>query len=236
MPYVTCNPDAPSGPWTATIPCPVCYEARKVRERPSTLRRLLGISRQPGPTSPPSVCSECGSAGRETTTFSEPNWNPEHRVDRRVEELVGPANETRADDVFGPPTPLGKPASMWARVKPLEDHPYFAVPDAHELAWAKAIRKARKPERAASDVWSVLREMMGRLLLSRGLTLPPVYEEHRVRSQERRNQADRLGRTGDGPWTWSTSPLILPQSALESIPEGESRRRQAGRKLATDEG
>ncbi|EFQ28555.1 hypothetical protein CGRA01v4_07237 [Colletotrichum graminicola] len=201
MPYVTCNPDAPSGPWTATIPCPVCYEARKVRERPGTLRRLLGTSRRLGPASPPSVCSECGSAGRETTTFSEPNWNPEHRVGRRVEEPVGPANETRADDVFGPPTPLGRPASMWARLKPLEDHPYFAVPDAQELAWAKAIRKAQKCERAASDVRSVLRVTMGRLLLSRGPMLTPVYEEHRARSQERRSQAERLGRTRDRPWT-----------------------------------
>ncbi|KAK2013165.1 hypothetical protein LZ32DRAFT_265094 [Colletotrichum eremochloae] len=221
MPDITCNSNALSGPWTATRPCPVCYEARKVRQRSGTLRRLLGTSRRPGPVSPLSVCSECGSAGCETITFSEPNWNPVHRAGRRVEEPVGPTNETREDDVFGPPTPLGRPASMWARLKPLEDHPCFAAPDAHDLAWAKAIRKAQKPDRTASDVWRVLRGMVGRLAPSRGPTLLPTHEEHQARSQERCNQAEKLRRTRNGSWTRSTSPLISLQSALESIPEAD---------------
>ncbi|KAK2050559.1 hypothetical protein LZ31DRAFT_149423 [Colletotrichum somersetense] len=221
MPYVTCNPDAPSGPWRATTPCPVCHKARKVRERPGTLRRLLSVSRRPGHASPPSVCSECGSAGSETITFSEPAWNLEHRAGRRVEDPVGPSNETRADDVFGPPTPLGRPTIMWARLKPMEDHPFFAVPDTHELAWAKVIRKAQKPERIASDVWRLLWGMASRLLPSREPTLLPTYGEYRARSQERWNQAEKLKRARDRPWTRSTSPLILPQNPLQTIAEGD---------------
>ncbi|KAK1983742.1 hypothetical protein LZ30DRAFT_713467 [Colletotrichum cereale] len=227
MPYITCNPDAPSGPWTATTPCLVCYEARKVRERSGTLRRLLSTSHRPGPASTPAVCSECGSAGSETITFTDANWNPEHRAGRCVEEPVGPANETRAGDVFGPPTPLGRPTIMRARLTPLDEHPCFAVPDAHELAWAKAIRKAQKPERSASDVWRAMRKMVGRFAPSRGLTLPLTYEERWARSQEWRHLTEKMRRSRDGSRNRFTSPLILPQSALESIPEGDESDEQS---------
>ncbi|GKT43897.1 uncharacterized protein ColSpa_04078 [Colletotrichum spaethianum] len=222
MPRIVCNPDAPSGPWTAKTPCLVCYEARKVRERPSILRRLLCSTRRPDPMFLPSVCSECGSAGSVTFTFSEPNWNPEHRADRRVEESVGPTNETRADDVFGPPTPMGKPARMWARFKPLENYPQFAAPDAHDLAWAKAIRKAQKPERSVSGLLKRLRSMAAPLMPPRGPTpLPLTYEERRRRSQERWRLAKKLRRTRNGAKNRSTSNVTLPRSILESIPEEE---------------
>ncbi|KAK2004862.1 hypothetical protein LX36DRAFT_236801 [Colletotrichum falcatum] len=220
MPHIVAwNPDAPSGPWTATTPCPVCCEARRARERPGALRRLLGTPCRPGPASPPSVCSECGSAGSETMTFSEPDWSPERRAGRRVEEPVGPANETRADDVFGPP----------------EDHLCCAVPDARELTWAKAPRQAQKPERAASGAWRVLRGVVGRLVPFRRPMLPPTYyEDRRSGSQERWNQAKELrwARDGSRSQSRSTSPLILPQRALEYIPEwdepeDESRTQQA---------
>ncbi|KZL71102.1 hypothetical protein CT0861_03856 [Colletotrichum tofieldiae] len=228
MPRITCNPNAPSGPWTATSPCLACYEARKTRERPGILRRLVYTPHRPDSTPPPSVCSECGSAGSETIIFNEPNWNPKPHADRRIEESVGPLNETRADDVFGPPTPMGKPTRMWARFKPLEDYPQHAVPSAHDIAWAKAIKKAQKPERNASDMVRILRRLADPFMPPRGPTLPLTCEERRRRSLERWHLTKKSRRTRNGTKNRSTSHVNLPQSVLESVaeedePEEENR-------------
>ncbi|KZL87626.1 hypothetical protein CI238_07771 [Colletotrichum incanum] len=219
MPRITCNPDASSGPWTAKSPCLACHEARKTRERPRILRWLIYTTDQPGSTFPPSVCSECGSAGSETITFNEPNWNPKPHADRRAEELVGPSNETRADDVFGPPTPMGKPTRMWARFKPLEDYPQFAVPNAHDLAWAKAIKKAQKPEQSASNMVRTLRRLADPFMPPHGPTLPLTCEERRRRSYERWRLTKKLRRTRNGAKNRSTPPATVPLSVLESIAE-----------------
>ncbi|GKT88159.1 hypothetical protein Ct61P_06009 [Colletotrichum tofieldiae] len=221
MPRITCNPNAPSGPWTATSPASPAMKLARPESAPASSAGLFTLLTDPTPRPLP-------PAGSETIIFNEPNWNPKPHADRRIEESVGPLNETRADDVFGPPTPMGKPTRMWARFKPLEDYPQHAVPSAHDIAWAKAIKKAQKPERNASDMVRILRRLADPFMPPRGPTLPLTCEERRRRSLERWHLTKKSRRTRNGTKNRSTSHVNLPQSVLESVaeedePEEENR-------------
>ncbi|KAJ0166344.1 hypothetical protein CTA2_7658 [Colletotrichum tanaceti] len=219
MPRIICSPDAPSGPWTKINPCALCHKARKARERPGILRRLLRIPRQPDPSRTPSVCYACGVAGSETITFNNPNWNPEHHADLRVEEPVGPTDETRADDIFGPPTPLGRPTRRLARLKPMEEHPGFETPSAHDIAWARAIEKSQNPERSASDRLKMVWRMADSILPSRGPPPPLTSEESRRQSQEWWHQTQGLRRTKNRAKPRFRPRAVFLPAVLKPIPK-----------------
>ncbi|KAK6210316.1 hypothetical protein QIS74_11900 [Colletotrichum tabaci] len=219
MPCIICNADAPSGPWTKINPCAVCHKARHVRERPGILCRLLRIPRQSDPSRTPSVCYACGVTSSETITFNNPNWNSEPHADRRVEEPVGPNDETRADDIFGPPTPLGRPTRKLARFKPMEEHLRVETPSAHDIAWARAIEKAQNPERSASGRLKTLWRMADTILPSRGSPLPLTSEERRRRSQERWHETQDLRRTNNGAKPQFRPRAGFPSTVLKPIPE-----------------
>ncbi|WQF75960.1 hypothetical protein CDEST_00974 [Colletotrichum destructivum] len=197
MPRIIYNPEAPSGPWTKINPCAVCHKARNVRERPDILRRLLCIPRQSDPSRTPSVCYACGV----------------------TEEPVGPNDETRAYDIFGPPTPLGRPTRKLARFKPMKEHLGFETPSAHDIAWARAIEKAQNPERSALGRLKTLWRMADTILPSRGPPLPLTSEERRRRSQERWHETQDLRRTKNGAKPQFRPRAGFPSTALKPISE-----------------